>query len=63
MFEKNDKCMESMREWNMKIGAEPTNCKGIKYDAGEMLMGKNGPGPNDRIKFPIENCGDLDRKI
>jgi hypothetical protein len=39
MFEKNEKCIESMKEWQMKIGDEPTKCNGIKYNAGDMLMG------------------------
>lgn len=56
MFSKNEKCVESMKEWQMKIGSDPEKCEGHKYDAGNLLMG-------NRNSFPIENCGDIDRKI
>jgi hypothetical protein len=26
MFEKNDKCIEAMKEWQMNIEHEPTTC-------------------------------------
>ena len=40
MFEKNEKCIEAMKEWQMSIDNEPTECTGRKYSAGNMIMGK-----------------------
>lgn len=40
MFEKNEKCIEAMQEWQMNIENEPAPCSGTKYNAGNMVMGK-----------------------
>ena len=56
MFNKNEKCIEAMNEWQISIDNQPTNLNGHKIPADEMLMGRN-------MKFDLEGCPDIDRKI
>jgi hypothetical protein len=52
-FNKNEKCMEAMKEWQINIDSEPTPVEGHKLSAGSMMMGRSRDG---RVAFDIESC-------
>jgi len=52
-FNKNEKCMEAMKEWQINIDSEPTPVEGHKLSAGCMMMGRSRDG---RVAFDIESC-------
>lgn len=60
MFSKNEKCIAEMKAWQMSIDNEPTTLEGQKLQAGDMMMGKQN---GNRVKFDVEQCQDIDRKI
>lgn len=61
-FKKNEKCVEKQKLWHLKFNENPTQLKGFKYQAGNLLMGPSASGAP--VSFDIEqNARDIDRKI
>lgn len=62
IFNSNPKCLEKQKLWHLKFVENPTQLKGFKYKAGNMVMGAKGSG--ERNQFDIEGCArEIDRKI
>ena len=62
MFNTHPKCQEKQKLWHLKFNQNPAQLKGIKYQAGKMVMGAKGSG--ERNSFDIEqSLRDIDRKI
>jgi aubergine-like protein len=62
IFNSNPKCQEKQKLWHLRFKEHPTQVKGFKYRAGQMVMGAKGSG--DRNAFDIEaSARDIDRKI
>lgn len=60
-FDKNEKCVKEMKEWQIKIAKQPHRVTGQHLKPGQMIMGKQGDG--NRMKFDIGEAQDIDRKI
>lgn len=61
-FAANEKCKEKQKQWHLKFVDTPAELTGVKYDAGNLVMGATSSGaPNS---FDIERSArELDRKI
>lgn len=61
-FKTNEKCIEKQAAWHLKFNENPQQLDGIKYNAGNLLMGANASGTP--ASFDIEKCArEIDRKI
>lgn len=61
-FKTNAKCVEKQKMWRMQFRETPQELPGLKYKAGNLIMGPGANGaPN---QFDIEaSARDIDRKI